>query len=245
MENLEDKMKIIIEDVMNKKMKEHEKMFKSHQEIIKKLISDNNIIINQRLDNISKELNKVKTSIQVTDNNLLKHAEEIKKLNAKSKTIKTNEETLKTLISRTEIIQNKITDLENRSRRNNLRIDGLLESQNETWADCEAKVQDLIKRKLKIKDDIKIERAHRTGKIAHGKPRTILFKLHSYKDKTTILRSAKRLSGTGIFINEDYAKETVEKRKQLWEEVKKLRREGKYAVLQFDKIIVKNNKPKE
>ena len=71
-----------------------------------------------------------------------------------------------------------------------------------------------------------------------------MFKLLSYRDKTMILESAKKLAGTGIYNNEDFTKETVEKRKKLWEEVKKYRLEGKYAVLQYDKIIVKDRKPK-
>ena len=42
----------------------------------------------------------------------------------------------------------KIADLEDRSRRNNIRIDRISEKENETWNECEQKVQSLIKDKL-------------------------------------------------------------------------------------------------
>ena len=44
----------------------------------------------------------------------------------------------------------KLIELENRSRRNNLRIDGLIEKTNENWNDCEKKVQEVLRHKLSI-----------------------------------------------------------------------------------------------
>ena len=44
----------------------------------------------------------------------------------------------------------KLIELENRSRRNNLRIDGLIEKTNENWNDCEKKVQKVLRHKLSI-----------------------------------------------------------------------------------------------
>ena len=48
----------------------------------------------------------------------------------------------------------------------------------------------------------------------------LFVKLFLFKDKQNILRKAKLLKGTNIFINEDYCQDTVEYRKELWEEVK-------------------------
>ena len=56
--------------------------------------------------------------------------------------------------------QNK--DLEDRSRRNNLRFDGITESLNEMWEISEEKILDAIKQNLNIEHDMLIERAHRT-----------------------------------------------------------------------------------
>ena len=54
-------------------------------------------------------------------------------------------------------VSSKLTKLEDRSRRNNLRIDGIEETPNETWEDCEIKMQELIKNKLKINEHIEVK----------------------------------------------------------------------------------------
>ena len=53
----------------------------------------------------------------------------------------------------------KMEYLENQSRRNNICVNGIPESDNETWEDAEVKVKRTIKDNLGIKVDI--ERAHR------------------------------------------------------------------------------------
>ena len=46
------------------------------------------------------------------------------------------------------IYRKKIVGFEDRSRKNNLRNDGITEKENETWDECEQEVQSLIKDKL-------------------------------------------------------------------------------------------------
>ena len=48
--------------------------------------------------------------------------------------------------------------MDNQSRRNNIRVNGILESSRKTWEEAEEKVKDAVKTKLGI--DIDIERAH-------------------------------------------------------------------------------------
>ena len=60
-----------------------------------------------------------------------------------------------------EDVTNKLIELEDRSRRNNIRIDGIEDDQNETWDSCEEKVQKLIKEKLGLENEVEIERCHR------------------------------------------------------------------------------------
>ena len=204
MDHLEKKLTKVFEEIINKKFKEQEDaqkkregqkiMFENHQNILTKLISDNNILINQ-MDLFAKEI-EVKSSIEMTDKIITKQAGEIKQLQEKSKIIKTNEVAVLSVKTLTTNLQEKIVDLENRSRRNNLRVDGITEHANETWQVYEEKIKELLKNRLQLKEDIKIESAHRTGKGIEGKPRTIVFKLLSYKDKSLILGCAKRLSGT-------------------------------------------------
>ena len=47
---------------------------------------------------------------------------------------------------RIEFTQRKKVELEDRSRRNSLRIDGITEKENKTWDECEQEVQSLINR---------------------------------------------------------------------------------------------------
>ena len=118
------------------------------------------------------------------------------------------------------------------------------EKENETWDECEQEVQLLIKDKLGTAENIVIERAHRIKKKGKsdnpGKPRTIVCRFLNFKDKTNILKNAKKLKGKNIFINEDFSHETMELRKELWEKVKKKRRdEGKIAYLHDRTVALK------
>ena len=87
-------------------------------------------------------------------------------------------------------VEKKFTDLEDRPRRNNLRIDGVAEENDESWDNCKRKVKEIFMDKLELESDIIIERAHRARKSKYGKkdqPRTIVCKLLSYKDKVKVL----------------------------------------------------------
>ena len=56
-----------------------------------------------------------------------------------------------------EDIINKLTELEDRSRRNNLLIDGIAEANNGSLENCEEQLQKIIKEKLKIEKSIEID----------------------------------------------------------------------------------------
>ena len=84
----------------------------------------------------------------------------------------------------------KVRDLEDSSRRNNLRFDGLSQAQGEDWHGIEANIKRLIKEKLGI-ENVEIEHANRIGKEErddHSQKRTIIAKFLNYKDKEKVLR---------------------------------------------------------
>ena len=93
-------------------------------------------------------------------------------------------------------------DLEDTSRRDNLRIDGIAEVGNETWEQTEEILQNLFKEKLQL-ENISVERAHRVGNKEKNNKRTIVVKLASFKDKLKIISETRKLKGTNISINED------------------------------------------
>ena len=101
------------------------------------------------------------------------------------------------------------------------------------------KVSSILKSKLKI-NNVEIERAHRlTRKKSHNKdkPRVIVFKLHSYENKESIMWHVYHLKDTGYIINEGSSKATLNISAELWDKVKRLRGESYFAVIKYDRII--------
>ena len=82
-------------------------------------------------------------------------------------------------------------------------------------------------KKLGIEDEVDINHCHRMKKSENNRsnsegnlrPRTVICRLLRFKDKQRITRSSKKLNNAGIFIYEDFCKETIDHRKQLWEKV--------------------------
>ena len=110
--------------------------------------------------------------------------------------------------------------------------------------DCEENLQQVFQEKLGLEYPTEIERAHRMSSRKNNtnignKPRKIICNLLRYKDKVKILQKANKLKGTNIFINEDFSRETMELRKQLWKEVKAHRDKGRVAYLSYRTVVVK------
>ena len=56
-------------------------------------------------------------------------------------------------------VEQKLIDLEDRSRRSNLKVDGILETPGETWDDCKEKLQqDFLAQNALLKPNEHIER---------------------------------------------------------------------------------------
>ena len=110
-----------------------------------------------------------------------------------------------------DFVYDKLIDLEDKSRRNNLRIYGISESKYEIWEKCEEKVDEVFPEKLGL-DNIHIERVHRVKRGKNDKStkhRTIVCNLLSFKEKK-LVKNAKKLKNTYIFIHEDFSPETME-----------------------------------
>ena len=144
---------------------------------------------------------------------------------------------------------NKLIELEDRSQRNNIRIDGIEEKQYETWDRCEEKVQKVTKDKLSIEDEVEIDHCHwmkkggkdRSNNERNSRPRTIICRLLRFKDKQTIIQSSKKLKNTGIFIYENFCKDTMDLRKQLWEVLEHWAN-NKISYLNYWNIVVRNQR---
>ena len=82
------------------------------------------------------------------------------------------EEDIKLIEQRHQRLEEKISELEERSKRNNLRFSGFTEKAEgaETWEESENLIREFIERNLEMESkDITIERAHRTGSKINDK----------------------------------------------------------------------------
>ena len=231
-------------------------MFKAQEETIRKIVSSCNSDTIMRLDRLSEEiqdnnerlekLNKETVDLKIS----LETSQEIfekkfQKVNDNlSKQKQKHKEDINELWKDNDQLCERLRDLEDRSRRDNLRIDGIAELENETWEQTEEILHNLLKEKLEL-ENISVERAHRVGNKGKNDKRTIVLKLASFKDKLKIISEARKLKGTNISINEDYSKETLEIRKEKWKEVKELRKNGTYAILVYDKVVIKGKYRKQ
>ena len=153
------------------------------------------------------------------------------------------EEDIKLIEQKHQQLEEKISELEDRSRRNNLRFSGFTEKAEgaETWEESENLIREFIERNLEMeRKDITIERAHRTGSKINGKKRAIIVKFLNYKDKDAILNQyrQKQLWKDNIYVNEDYSERTADLRKQLFEQAKEIRQSGKSAKAVYKKLVV-------
>ena len=101
-------------------------------------------------------------------------------------------------------------DLEQYTRRNSIRINGLPESENE---DCEDLVLSMLNSRMSLTPPLTmnhIDRVHRLGKRGE-KPRQIIVKFAMYHQRRRVMAKRASMKGSNIFINEDLTK----KRNQL------------------------------
>ena len=163
---------------------------KNHEEKVGKIIKVQLENTNHRLDRISQEVVDITKSLEFTQEQL---DEESAKLKNDVRKIQTDMKYIEDDLLDPEYVMGKLIELEDRSRRNNLRIDGVEETPNETWDICEGKVQDIVKNKLGITAEIEFDHCHRTGKFKknQAKPRTIVCRLLRFKDKEKFCKTQK------------------------------------------------------
>ena len=144
------------------------------------------------------------------------------------KTKDPTKEDIKLIEQKHQQLEEKNSELEDISRRNNLRFSGFTGKVEgaDSWEESENLIRKFIERNLEMEsNDITIERAHRAGCKINGKKRAIIVKFLNYKDKDAILNQyrQKQLWKDNIYVNEDYSERTADLRKQLFEQAKEIR----------------------
>lgn len=213
-------------------------MLKVQESMMRSLFDSVISSLNARLDEVVKTVSSIKTSLEYSQQEI----DDLKPLQIK---LNKAEQTMGQLNDDLKEQQVKAEYLENQSRRNNLRINGIEETEGETWAEAEEKVKQAIKNKLDI--DVEIERAHRVERRKNkqrkendNKPRTIVCKLRDWKQRETILRKARKEKPEGLFVSEDLALATLRKREPLIPKLKAAKEAGKIAYFVLDRLIIKD-----
>ena len=116
-------------------------------------------------------------------------------------------------------LSDRVRKLEDYSRKNNVIIEGLPESKNETTDKIQSTLSHLLKDKMNIVPDI--DAVHRMGKLppTRDKLRPVIMKLKSSNNRQDCLKYASRLKGSNVYINKDVSKETMEIRKTKMEDL--------------------------
>ena len=201
---------------------------------------------NKRFDNLvrnnAKEIAELRASVQFTQ----KETDDMKQaVRSQSEQVRDNIRGIDAAAAAQREIEDGIDYMENQTRRNNLRIDGVIESPAETWADTEAAVRKTLVTSLKLSErhanDIRIERAHRTGGDNHSdRPKTVVVKFESYKDRDTVMRAARKEKPRGVFVNEDLSQRVMARRRELMPRLREARQQGKIAYLSYDRLVVRD-----
>ena len=112
--------------------------------------------VNMRIDTVVKSVAELKASLECSQ-------QDIDDLMEAADAIDNMDEELEDIQRGLHKQEEKLEYLENQSRRKNIRIDGILKEDNESWPTTEAKVKEALHEKLNLSFEPVIERAHRVG----------------------------------------------------------------------------------
>lgn len=145
---------------------------------------------------------------------------------------------LKTLQLEQQIEQQQTTidNLEKQIRMKNILIFGVEETEH-NFRDLIHLVLDILNNKMGVTcQKEEIDNTQRIGK-KNGKCRPIRVTLTTTWKKIEILKKKKTLDDLSIYIKEDFPPKVLQKRKELQQQLKIERDQGKKVVLRYDKIV--------
>ena len=207
-----------------------------------KTINDLKAVLAEVIDvtnSIYKENTKLKTEIASlksdTQKNTEFYDEELKNLQVGVKKSAQYSELSSTM--------DKLDDLDNRLRRNNIRVVGVPEGQEKDYGGTDSFLQHFIKDKLNIQlAPESIQRSHRISiRGASDQPRPIVARFLYFKEKEQVLKAASKqkpkISGRNVYLNNDFSNLVVQKRKALYPLMMEKRNNNQRAWLNHDKLL--------
>lgn len=190
-----------------------------------------------RISSMEGTISELTKSLEFTQAEVLdlkREADHLKKSNSDSQA------KIQDYIMKTNDLEKRFNYQEDYSRRNNLRISGLEEPQNnETWEQTTTRVSELFINKLQL-PAMNLERAHRVGPASSSRPRTVVVRFERFGDRETVIRNARKLKGTGVYINEDLCAASQAIKQSQIPLMKQARLQGKVAYFRNTKLIIKD-----
>lgn len=189
------------------------------------------------LDRLEDSMKDVKERVNILENRV---EEAENRISVTEEVSQRNERVLRYLLRRETLLISQCDDLQNRLRRNNLRIYQVPEDSEKE--DVTGFVRELIKSSLGLTQiDIRIERAHRAlgRKPLNTEPsRSIIVRFLDYAVKEAILRKAwakKQVTfhGKVIYFDQDYSPDIQRKRTRIRGVIKQLKEKGIRARCRF------------
>lgn len=195
-------------------------------------------LLTPQLNAIRVELDSTKESIDLIQREVRQQDSCVAKLQARCDTIqaaaRSDRGQVNLMAKKVDDLNDKLSELEDRSRRSNIRLVGLKEGEegDDAIAFLKARLPEWIPA---LKDrEIAIERAHRVyarEQNGSSRPRTVIFKLLNYVDRQAILKGARaaypvKHHQDNILFFPDYSLETTKRRKEMAEARKKMENLG-------------------
>ena len=133
----EEKLIKLIKYAFTEEFKKQEIIFiaklQKQEESIINIIAGNHKITMDEIKKMKKDIDNIQQSLEFTEEVL-------------EKIVKTVEEKVETIENEfTNEVQRKLTEIEDRSRRNNIRIEGVVQESYESWDQTETMVNNLLK----------------------------------------------------------------------------------------------------
>ncbi|KAK3890961.1 hypothetical protein Pcinc_005128 [Petrolisthes cinctipes] len=224
--------------LINTLLESQERAYKSAMDTVVKQMND-------RIMKLESTVSDLTTSLQFSQREIDDLKSTIKELGKEKQFIKVKMDQQAAVInsSKSEIVSlgERCNYMEDYSRRNNIRISGVEEpSSGETWEHTAATVLSLLDDKLQL-PGVEMERAHRVGQRRDAGPRPIVARFSRYGDRETVMRSARKLRGTYIYINDDLCAASQAIENAQMPQLKQARAHGKVAYFRYTKLFIKES----
>lgn len=184
------------------------------------------------------DMERIERMFQQIDGNMKNINTKMDAMVLEVRQIRGENEKLKKMVAKHE---ERIDDLEREIRKKNLVIRGVEDEEGESESETRGKIATIMQKiDTNIDMNREIEQIRRIGSYNGDRKRPILVKLIKENTKFALLRNARRLKGTDVWIDEDFSREVQDERRLLVPHLKEARNKGYRAHLKYNKLIVNN-----